>query len=172
MVLGYYRDPEATLAAMKDMWWHTGDLGYQDLDGYFYFVDRAKDALRRRGENISSQEVEAILLAHPAVFDAAAISVFSDVGEDEVMAVLTLKAGSSIDWATFFQFCDDRLPYFMVPRYYRLVDDIPHTTNGKIRKVELRSAGVTADTWDSTIHGWRATRPGGTEEHRALTPKT
>jgi crotonobetaine/carnitine-CoA ligase len=155
---GYYRDPEATLAAMKDLWWHTGDLGFQDLDGYLYFVDRSKDALRRRGENISSQEVESVLLAHPDVLEAAAVSVASDVGEDEVMAVLCAVKGSTLDWPEFFRFCDDRLPYFMVPRYYRIADALPHTANGKIRKNDLRAIGVTGDTWDSVAHGLTPTK--------------
>jgi crotonobetaine/carnitine-CoA ligase len=142
------------------MWWHTGDLGYYDKDGYFYFVDRLKDALRRRGENISSSEVEAVLLAHPSVLDAAVISVTSDVAEDDLMAVLRLQEGAVVDWSEFFEFCDSKLPYFMVPRYFRVVEDMPYTPNGKIRKVELREAGLTHDTWDSFAHGHQPSKLG------------
>jgi crotonobetaine/carnitine-CoA ligase len=160
MLQGYYKDPQATAEASRDMWWHTGDLGYYDKDGYFYFVDRLKDALRRRGENISSSEVEAVLLAHPSVLDAAVISVTSDVAEDDLMAVLRLQEGAVVDWSEFFEFCDSKLPYFMVPRYFRVVEDMPYTPNGKIRKVELREAGLTHDTWDSFAHGHQPSKLG------------
>lgn len=155
---GYFRDPEATLRAMKDLWWHTGDLGYRDEEGYFYFVDRLKDCIRRRGENISSFELERTLLSHPSVADAAVIAVPSDIAEDDVMAVIVPREGTKIMPEDFFRFCDQRLPYFMVPRYYRQVDNLPRTANDKVRKVELRQAGVTPDTWDSERAGLRPTR--------------
>ena len=155
---GYYRNPEATLAATADLWWHTGDLGWRDADGYFYFADRAKDAIRRRGENIASFEVERVILLHPAVLDVAAVAVASDTIEDEVMAVVVPKPGQSIDPAELFAFCDARMPYFAVPRFIRFVGDLPRTPNDKVRKVELRATGVTADTWDSEAAGLKPTR--------------
>jgi len=158
---GYFKNPEATLGATTDLWWHTGDLGYRDEDGYFYFADRAKDAIRRRGENISSFEVERVLLLHPAVLDVAAVAVASDVIEDEVMAVIVPKPGRSADPAELFEYCDARMPYFAVPRYFRFVADLPRTPNDKIRKVELRAAGVTADAWDSQAAGLKPTRTRG-----------
>jgi crotonobetaine/carnitine-CoA ligase len=156
--LGYFRDPEATLRAMKDLWWHTGDLGFRDEDGYFYFVDRLKDAIRRRGENISSFELERTLLAHPDVLDAAVVAVPSEVAEEEVMAIIVPRSGVNISPEELFTYCDGRLPYFMVPRYYRQVEVLPRTPNDKVRKVELRQQGITADTWDSAKAGFKPTR--------------
>lgn len=155
---GYFKNPEATLSATGDLWWHTGDLGYRDEDGYFYFADRAKDAIRRRGENIASFEVERAILLHPAVLDVAAVAIASDVIEDEVMAVVVLKPGQSVGPAELFAFCDARMPYFAVPRFFRFVADLPRTPNDKVRKVELRAAGVTDDTWDSEAAGLKPTR--------------
>ncbi len=117
MFKGYYRDPEATLATMSDLWFHTGDLGYVDHDGFFCFVDRKKDALRRRGENVSSQEVESALLLHPEVHEAAAVAVRSELGEDEVMAVLEVADAAAFDFETLFRHCDATMPHFMVHRH-------------------------------------------------------
>lgn len=155
---GYFRDPEATLEALKDAWWHTGDLGYRDEAGYFYFVDRLKDSIRRRGENISSFELERTLLAHTLIVDAAVIAVPSDVAEDEVMAIVVLREGAKLPHEELFAYCDQRLPYFMVPRYFRQVDNLPRTANDKVRKVELRQQGITRDTWDSLKAGFKPTR--------------
>ncbi|MDQ6696540.1 MAG: AMP-binding protein [Actinomycetota bacterium] len=160
MFKGYHRDPEATLATMGDLWWHTGDLGATDEDGYFYFVDRKKDALRRRGENISSQEVEATIVSFPGVFDAAAIGARSDLGEQEVLAVLEVADPGSFDIEALFRHCDNALPHFMVPRYFRIAPamSIARTPTGKIRKVELREEGVTEQTWDADAAGLKPTR--------------
>ncbi|MEU9370596.1 AMP-binding protein [Streptomyces avermitilis] len=157
MFSGYHRDPEATLATMKDLWWHTGDLGYTDEDGYFYFVDRKKDALRRRGENISSHEVESVLLAYPGIVAAAAVGTPSPLGEDEVLAVVQPEAGHELELAELFAHCDRSMPHFMVPRYYRIVDQLPVTPNGKVRKHQLRDQGRT-DAWDALSAGLRPTR--------------
>ncbi|MFF3573573.1 AMP-binding protein [Nocardia jiangxiensis] len=157
MFCGYHRDPEATLATMRDLWWHTGDLGYTDEDGYFYFVDRKKDALRRRGENISSHEVESLLLAYPGVVAAAAIATPSELGEDEVLAVLEMDSGRQVDFADLFAHCDRGMPHFMVPRYYRVVDRLPVTPTGKVRKTELRCQGQ-LDAWDAQAAGFTPTR--------------
>ena len=158
LCLGYYRDPEATLRATKDLWWHTGDLGYRDEDGYFYFVDRLKDAIRRRGENISSFELERTLLAHPAVLDAAVVAVPSEIAEEDVMAIVVPRDGATVSYEELFAYCDERLPYFMVPRYFRQVKNLPRTPNDKVRKVELRQQGITPDTWDSAKAGIKPTR--------------
>ncbi|MEV2211335.1 AMP-binding protein [Streptomyces sp. NPDC050997] len=157
MFSGYHRDPEATLATMKDLWWHTGDLGYTDEDGYFYFVDRKKDALRRRGENISSHEVESVLLAYPGIVAAAAVGTPSELGEDEVLAVVQPEPGHALKLAELFAHCDRSMPHFMVPRYYRVVDQLPVTPNGKVRKHQLRDEGRT-DAWDALSAGLRPTR--------------
>ncbi|MCW0212595.1 MAG: AMP-binding protein [Pseudonocardia sp.] len=158
MFAGYHRQPEATVETSRDLWWHTGDLGFTDDDGYFYFVDRKKDALRRRGENVSSQEVEAVLLAHPAVAEAAAVGVASDLGEQEVLAVVQVADGAELDLKDLFAHCDRSMPHFMVPRYYRLVDEFPSTPTGKIRKAVLRESGLTDDAWDAEAAGLTPTR--------------
>ena len=154
----YYRDPEATLATIHDLWWHTGDLGYADYDGFFYFVDRKKDALRRRGENISSHEVETILASFPGVIEAAAVATPSNLGEDEVLAVLHVDQPDTFDFKALFHHCDRLMPHFMVPRFYRVVDVLPRTPTGKIRKVELRESGHNTDVWDAHAHGLVPTR--------------
>ena len=157
MFSGYHRAPEATVETSRDLWWHTGDLGRVDEDGYFWFVDRKKDALRRRGENISSQEVEAALVEHPDVADAAVIGVASDLGEQEVMAVLT-PLRDDVDLKDLFAHCDRVLPHFMVPRYFRVVAGLPATPTGKVRKAGLRADGLTEDTWDAQASGLTPTR--------------
>ncbi|AGP61111.1 AMP-binding protein [Streptomyces rapamycinicus] len=157
MFSGYHRDPEATLATMKDLWWHTGDLGYTDQDGYFYFIDRKKDALRRRGENISSHEIESVLLACPGVMAAAAIGTPSELGEDEVLVVVQPEPGHELDFPTLFAHCDHSMPHFMVPRYYRVVDRLPITPNGKVRKHRLRDQGRVG-AWDALAAGLAPTR--------------
>ncbi|MGD9988187.1 AMP-binding protein [Pseudonocardia sp.] len=158
MFSGYHHQPEATVETSRDLWWHTGDLGFTDDDGYFYFVDRKKDALRRRGENVSSQEVESVLLEHPAVAEAAAVGVASDLGEQEVMAVVQATEGTDLDLEDLFAHADRALPHFMVPRYYRVVEQFPATPTGKIRKAALRETGLTDDTWDAEAAGLTPTR--------------
>jgi crotonobetaine/carnitine-CoA ligase len=156
MFTGYHRDPAATQASFRHGWWRTGDLGYTDEDGFFYFVDRKKDALRRRGENISSHEVETALRAFPGVIDAAAVGTPSELGEDEVLAVVHATAG--LDREALFRHCDSALPYYMVPRYYRLVGQMPRTPTGKVQKAVLREEGLTGDVWDAQAAGLTPTR--------------
>lgn len=145
---GYAANPEATAAAWRNGWFHTGDGFRKDAEGNFYFVDRLKDAIRRRGENISSFEVESEILSHPAVREAAAVAVKSEIAEDEVMAVVALKEGAEFDPADLIEFLRPRMAHFMIPRYVRVVDSLPRTPTAKIEKVKLREAGITADTWD------------------------
>lgn len=113
------------------MWWHTGDLGRRDQDGYFCFVDRAKDAIRRCGKNISSFEVERVILLHPAVLDVAAVAIASSVSGDEVKAIVVPMPGASLDSAELFARCDARMPYYAVPRYIRIAAALPRTPNDK-----------------------------------------
>ena len=143
-----YRDPEATAAAWRNGWFHTGDAFRQDADGTYFFVDRIKDAIRRRGENISSFEVESEIAAHPHVNEVAVIAVPSEFAEEEVMCVIAPVAGRTIDPKELLEFLLPRLPHFMVPRYVRVVDALPKTPTQKIQKHLLRAAGVTEDTWD------------------------
>jgi crotonobetaine/carnitine-CoA ligase len=145
---GYYKNPEATAAAWRNGWFHTGDAFRLEPDGTYVFVDRIKDAIRRRGENISSFEVEKEICAFPAVKEAAVIGIRSQLGEDEVMAVVGAVPGQRVDPIALTRFLKDRLPYFMVPRYIRVVEELPKTPTAKVQKVDLRQAGVTADTWD------------------------
>ena len=155
---GYAGNPEATAAAWRNGWFHTGDGFKRDEEGNFYFVDRLKDAIRRRGENISSFEVESEVLAHPSVREAAAIVVKSEIAEDEVMAVIALKEGETLDPAELIDFLRPRLAHFMIPRYVRIVEMLPRTPTAKIEKVKLRAVGLTPDTWDREAAGIRVKR--------------
>jgi crotonobetaine/carnitine-CoA ligase len=151
---GYYGMPEATAEAWRNGWFHSGDLLRQDDAGNFYFVDRKKDAIRRRGENISSEEVEAVVHMHPDVQDAVAVAVPSEYGEDDVMVVVSSKDGP-VDPAELFDFLQSRMAHFMLPRYIRIVSAMPKTPTDKIQKHKLRDEGVTDDTWDRESDGIR-----------------
>ena len=152
---GYFGMAEKTVEAWRNLWFHTGDRVIRDENGYFRFVDRLKDAIRRRGENISSYEVEQVLLAHPDIEMAAVFPVRSELAEDEVMAAIVVRPGAAIPPVELMQFCAPRLPYFAVPRFVDFVADLPRTENGKIRKYELRERGVTASTWDREAAGYQ-----------------
>lgn len=155
---GYYKNPEATARAWRNGWFHTGDAFRRDEDGDFYFVDRMKDAIRRRGENISSFEVESQIITHPAVREAAVIGVPSAYSEDEVMVIVSPADGCEVDFADLFEFAAARMPYFMVPRYFRSVPELPKTPTAKVQKARLREEGLTADTWDREAAGLRLKR--------------
>lgn len=144
---GYLGSPAQTARAWRNGWFHTGDAFRRLPDGGFVFVDRIKDVIRRRGENISSFELEGQVLAHPGVQEAAAVAVPGEDGEDEVLLVVAPKA-APLAAADLLQFLRERLPHFMVPRFVRFVSALPKTPTGKARKHELRAEGVTADTWD------------------------
>jgi len=148
--LGYYGMPEKTAEAWRNLWFHTGDALRRDEDGWYYFVDRYKDALRRRGENISSYEVEQAVLAHPEVTECAVIAVSAEVeaGEDEVMAVI-VTAGMK-DPQGIWEYCVGRIPEFAIPRFIRIVDELPRTPSEKIQKSVLRDEGITSETYDRT----------------------
>jgi carnitine-CoA ligase len=145
---GYYKKPAATLELFENGWIHTGDLGRRDADGYFYFVDRKKQAIRRRGENISSFEVEAIIGAHPAVLESCVVGVPSDVGEEEVKAVVVLKDGQQISTEELIHWCAARMAYFAVPRYIAIRTSLPKTPSERVEKFKLKAEGVTEDCWD------------------------
>jgi carnitine-CoA ligase len=153
MNAGYYKDPEATNKAWRNGWFHTGDAFRVDEAGDFYYVDRIKDSIRRRGENISSAEVEFEINAHPCVKESAAIAVKSEFSEDEVMAVVVASEGKLIDPEDLIGFLIPRMPYFMVPRYVRVIDDFPRTPTSRVQKHLLRSEGITPDTWDREAAG-------------------
>ncbi len=145
---GYNADPQATAEAWRNGWFHTGDAFFRDADGDYHFVDRLKDTIRRRGENISSYEVEVELLSHPAVREAAAIPVPSEFSEDEVLVVLAPTAGASIEPEQIIDHLQSRLAHHMIPRYIRIIDELPKTPTAKVEKHVLRAEGVTAETWD------------------------
>ncbi|GAA3928717.1 ATP-dependent acyl-CoA ligase [Actinomadura viridis] len=144
---GYLGMPDATARAWRNGWFHTGDA-FRTVDGEYFFVDRMGDTIRRRGENISSAEVETELLAHPSVREAAVVAVPSPYGEDDVLAVVAPVDGAAIDPAELLRFLIPRMAHFMVPRYVRVVGALPHTPTNKIEKHRLRSEGVTPDTAD------------------------
>jgi crotonobetaine/carnitine-CoA ligase len=139
-------------------WFRTGDLGTLDEDGNLSFVDRAKDSLRRRGENVSSVEVEQTVMGHPAVAEAAAVGIPSDLGEDDILVVVTLHDGATVDFAELLDFCSMRMPYFCVPRYLEAIEEIPKNVIGRVRKDVLRSRGLGADAWDREAHGYVLSR--------------
>jgi carnitine-CoA ligase len=139
-------------------WFRTGDLGVLDSDQNLTYVDRVKDSLRRRGENISSVEVEAVVLGHPAVLEAAAVGVPSDLGEDDILLVVAVQPDSALDCAELLDFCSARMPYFCVPRYVEVVDELPKTIIGRVRKDILRARGVGPDAWDRESHGYIVSR--------------
>ena len=147
---GYFGRPERTLEAWRNLWFHTGDRVVRDADGAFRFIDRIKDSIRRRGENISSWEVEQVLLGHPAVAEAAVYPVRSELAEDEVMAALLAHPGARLDPAELCRYCATRLPRFALPRFIDVVAELPRTENGKVQKYRLSQRGVTAGTWDRT----------------------
>lgn len=153
--LGYWNMPEETVDLMRNHFYHTGDGGYLDEDGYMYFVDRMKDYIRRRGENISSFEIERAVNAHPKVLESAAISVRSELSEDEVKIVVVLKKGERLAQKELLAFCEERMPYFAVPRYVEFVESLPKTANEKVQKSKLREAGITANTWDREKAGYK-----------------
>lgn len=158
MFEGYFGKPEATAAQMGNLWFHTGDLARMDEDRNLFFVDRKKDALRRRGENISSFELERSIMGHPAVAEASVYGVPSEFAEDDVMVALVLRPDAEFDHIEFMDFCVERVPFFAVPRYVEVVDDLPRNAVGRILKFRLRERGVTESTWDREKAGYKVSR--------------
>ncbi len=150
---GYFGMPEATVETWRNLWVHTGDRVVRKADGSFRFVDRIKESIRRRGENISSFEVEQGVLSHPAVATASAYPVNSELAEDEVMIAIVLKEGATLDPEDLIHHCAPQMPYFAVPRYVDIRTDLPRTENGKIQKFKLREQGITDTTWDREAAG-------------------
>lgn len=149
--VGYLNSPEATAAAWRNGWFHTGDAFRRDLDGNYFYVDRIKDAIRRRGENISAFEVEREILAHDAVAEVAVVGIRSPDGEDDVMAVIVPVQGSTVDPRELLDFLVPRIAHFMLPRYIRFVASLPRTHTHRVQKYLLRN--VTDDTWDRVKEG-------------------
>lgn len=156
---GYWAMPEATARAWRNGWFHTGDALRKDEDGNYYFVDRTKDSIRRRGENISSAEVENELLSHPDIADAAAVATRSDMGEDEVLVIVEPKAGRTIAPPDLLTYLIPRMPHYMVPRYIRVIAKMPYTETHKVQKTTLRAEGIEAENvWDRESAGFQVKR--------------
>jgi crotonobetaine/carnitine-CoA ligase len=154
MSAGYWKMPEKTAEAWRNGWFHTGDAFREDGDGNFYFVDRVKDAIRRRGENISSFEVEAGVNSHPAVQESAAIGVPSELGEEDVKAFVVVRPNESLDPRDLIEFLVPRMPRFMIPRYVEIVEALPKTDSTlRVRKATLRENALNEQTWDRESAG-------------------
>jgi len=138
MFLGYLGKPEKTVESWRNLWFHTGDYVTRDGDGYYYFVDRKKDVIRRRGENLAPYDVESVLNRHPHVFESAVVGVPSPLGEEDVKAFVQLKPGATLDARELFEFCAAELPFFMVPRFIEFIEEIPKTANQKSQRYLLR----------------------------------
>lgn len=153
----YWNNPQATMETWRNLWFHSGDVLVRDSDGWYKFIDRQKDAMRRFGENISSFEVETIIAMHPAVEEVSVYAVPAELSEDEVMAAIVLTPGAPTDLSDIGAFCDQHLPYFASPRYLLVVPALPKTQNQKVRKDELRRVGVTPEAIDRGPRGRKAT---------------
>jgi crotonobetaine/carnitine-CoA ligase len=158
MMSEYYNMPEKTLEVYRNLWFHTGDLARKDEDGYFYFVDRKKDALRRRGENISSFEVERAINSHPKVLESAAVAAKSELAEDEVKICVVLKPGETLTPEELIEWVNDRMPYFAVPRFVEFMEALPKTPTERVQKYLLKQAGITPNTWDREKAGMQLSR--------------
>lgn len=155
---GYFGMPEKTVEAWRNLWFHSGDRVVRDADGHYRFIDRMKDSIRRRGENVSSWEVEQTIQSHPAVAACAIYPLPSELGEDEVAAAILLEPGQSLEPVDIVRHCEGQIAYFAIPRYVRILSQMPLTENGKIKKGVLREAGITTDTWDRDAAGVKVQR--------------
>jgi crotonobetaine/carnitine-CoA ligase len=144
----YLKNPQSSDAKVRNGWFHTGDLAWRDPEGNFYFADRKTDSMRRRGENISSYEVEKIVNQHPAVLECGAFGVPSDLGEDDVMVAVVFKPGQSATPQELARFCSERMANFMVPRYFDFRESLPKTETHRVQKAQLKQQGITPTTWD------------------------
>ena len=155
---GYFDMPDKTVEAWRNLWFHTGDRVVREAGGNHRFIDRMKDSIRRRGENVSSWEVEQVVMAHPAVAACAVYALPAELGEDEVAAAVQVEPGRAVTPEQILAHCQGRLAHFAIPRFVRFMAALPLTENGKIKKVRLREDGRTADTWDRERAGYRVRR--------------
>lgn len=161
LMAGYWKNPEATVSAWRNQWFHTGDLFVQDEGGNFIYLDRKKDSIRRRGENISSADVEKEVTSHPAVLESAAVAIADPVNDEEIKVFVVKQPGSDLNELDLVEFLRGKLPRFMVPRFVEFVEELPKTPTQKVRKAELRSIGITDTTWDATDGQGSTVRPVG-----------
>jgi crotonobetaine/carnitine-CoA ligase len=162
IMLGYHDMPEATVGAIRDLWFRTGDRGHLDGDGYLFYADRMKEAIRRRGENISAYELETALCKHPGVHEVAAVAVPADLSEDDVMVYVVRAPGADPSYEELVRYAADRMAYFMVPRYWEFVDELPKTASLKIEKFKLKTDAVARrdELWDRERAGITVRRNG------------
>lgn len=158
MFTGYWGDAEATAEAWKGLWHHTGDHGMLDQDGYLTFVNRKRDNLRHRGQNVSSFELELTVLLHPGVRQVAAYAVPAELAEDEIMVAVVAEAGATITPEEIARFFRENLPYFAAPRYVDVIEELPTNTMGRVTKDVLRKDGVSSRTWDLKALGLQQAR--------------
>ncbi len=156
--LGYFEMPDKTIEAWRNLWFHSGDRVTQDEDGYFRFIDRIKDSIRRRGENISSFEVEQVITSLPGIENVAVYAVPSELAEDEVMCTILMREGDTLDPLDVIKWCETRISYYSIPRFIRFAKELPRTENGKVQKFKLREMGVVEGTWDLTKSGYKVKR--------------
>jgi crotonobetaine/carnitine-CoA ligase len=153
MFQGYWGRPDFTIDAWRNLWFHTGDGGRFDDDGFLVFTDRLNDSIRRRGENISSFEVERAIQSHPQVLECGAYAVPSELTEDDLMIAVVPKPGETIDPTELFRYSIEVVPRFAVPRYLRIVEELPKTPSQRTQKYKLRTEGVTPETSDRQALG-------------------
>jgi crotonobetaine/carnitine-CoA ligase len=154
MMLGYYKDPQATVEAYRNLWFHTGDIGYKDDEGFLYFVGRESHFIRRRGENVSGEEVEEVINSHPGVIMSGVVGVPSEIGDDEVKAYIVLKDKGSLAPGDIISWCEDKIAYFKIPRYIEFVDQLPMTETNRVERYKLKQRGV-GDAWDREKTGYQ-----------------
>lgn len=158
MMSGYVNKPEATVEVTRNFWFHTGDIGHVDDKGHVYFTSRIKDRIRRRGENVSPFEVEAIVSGHPAVREAAALAHPSPFGEDDIRLVVARQPDASLEARQLMDWLVGRMPYFMMPRYIEFIDRLPRNALEKVEKYRLVDSGLSPDAWDREAHGYELQR--------------
>jgi crotonobetaine/carnitine-CoA ligase len=156
--LEYHAMPERTVESWRNLWFHTGDAGRRDADGYYFFVDRIKDRIRRKGENVTAYDIEVALMEIEGVREVAVVAKAAAEGEDDIKAYLVVADETAADPVAILQHCTARLPYFAVPRYIEIISEMPKTPNGKILKRELRSRSGSKAEWDRESAGWTVRR--------------
>jgi crotonobetaine/carnitine-CoA ligase len=145
---GYYKSPDETIKCSSNWWFHTGDLGKVDEEGYYYFMGRKKESIRRGGENIPPYDIEREINKHPAVLESAAFGIPDPIMEEEIKVAIVLRPGLTVLPEEIILWCEPRLPKFMVPRYVEFMEQLPKSASEKIQKLVLKKQGITLGTWD------------------------
>lgn len=149
MMRDYYKSPKETAETIKaDGWLYSGDMGYLDSENQLHFVDRLKDSVRVAGENVPSVQLEAMITGHPKIMEVAVVGVKGELGHDEIVAHVIPREGESLSASEFFKFCEQIMPYYMIPRHLCLRNEFPKTANFKVQKFELRKSGLGENSFD------------------------